>query len=95
MEARLYTAAEAAEIMGVSLKRMRQLMHEDMRCVEVGKRLRVTGDEIVRWQREKSVTHQPAMTLKERRRAEMRRLEEWARIDQELKANGGKIPRRR
>ena len=91
---RLLTATEAAEILGITIKRMRSLM-PSMRGVQVGKRLRVTEAELMRWQHEQACTHLPPMTLKERRRAEMRRAEEWARTDAELKANGGKIPRRK
>lgn len=94
MEAKLYTAQEAADIMGLSIKRMRQIM-PSMRCVQVGKRLRVTMGEIVRWQNEQSMTHEPdtPQSRKAARRAEMDRLYNLGLMAS--KASGGKIPRRK
>ena len=94
MDAKLYKPKEAAAIMGLSVKRMRQIMHS-MRCVQVGKRLRVTMGEIVRWQNEQSMTHEPdtPQSRKAARKAEMDRLYNLGLMAS--MASGGKIPRRK
>ena len=97
MEARLYTAQEVSEIMHLPIKRTRQIMKNEMRCVQIGERLRATMEEILRWQREQSMTHAPEkiMSRKERNRARTAQLEKYARMAQMAEASGGRIPYRK
>ena len=94
MDAKLYKPKEAAAIMGLSVKQMLKIM-PSMRCVQVGKRLRVTMGEIVRWQNEQSMTHEPdtPQSRKAARKAEMDRLYNLGLMAS--MASGGKIPRRK
>lgn len=94
MDAKLYKPKEAAAIMGLSVKRMLKIM-PSMRCVQVGKRLRVTMGEIIRWQNEQSMTHEPdtPQSRKAARKAEMDRLYNLGLMAS--RASGGKIPRRK
>lgn len=97
MDARLYTPQEVSEIMHLPIKRTLQIMKNEMRCVKIGKRLRVRMEEIIRWQREQSMIHAPeqTMSLKERRRARTAQLEQYARTAQLMAATGGRIPYRK
>lgn len=94
MDVKLYTPEEAADIMGLSVKRMRKLMPY-MRCIQIGQGLRVTMGEIVRWENEQSMTHEPdtPQSRKAARKAEMDRLYNLGLMAS--MASGGKIPRRK
>lgn len=97
MDARLYTPQEVSEIMHLPIKRTLQIMKSEMRCVKVGERLRVRMEEIIRWQREKSMIHAPEkiMSRKERNRARTAQLEQYARMAQMAESSGGRIPYRK
>ena len=94
MDAKLYTVEEAAGIMGLSVKRMRKII-PTMRYIKIGNGFRVTMGEIVRWENEQSMTHEPdtPQSRKAARKAEMDRLYNLGLMAS--RASGGKIPRMR
>lgn len=83
-------------MIGVTYKRMLAIM-PTLRCVQVGKRLRVTEQELARWQREQACTHikEAKIGRKEQGRLDRKRWEELALAQQAFLENGGKIPRRK
>lgn len=97
MDARLYTAKEIAEITHIHIKRVHKYMKSEMRCIKDGRTLKTTMEEILRWEREKMMTHspEPAISRKERNRARTAQLEQYARMAQMAAASGGKIPYRK